>query len=78
MIKREKIDKRYLLNNDYLNNISFKTKTKISFHSNGDLNENNTTIYFTVNGTYEARCDALEILRDETGKAGVIVSLYFV
>ncbi len=74
LIKREKIDRKFLVNKEYLNDISLKTNTKINFYSNGDLNDNNTTVYFTVNGVYEARCDALEMLRDETGKAGVIVS----
>ena len=74
MIIREKVDRKYLLNKEYLKNISLKTNTKIDFHSNGDLNEMNTTIYFTVTGIYEARCSVLEMLQAETNKAGVIVS----
>jgi ribosome-binding factor A len=63
---------QFLQNKTYLK-IGEKTNCKINVHDSDDSSNGN--VFFSVTGTYEARSNALEMLRNETGRLGVIVSV---
>jgi len=71
LIKKDKVD-QFLQNKTYLK-IGEKANCKINVHDSDESSNGN--VFFSVTGTYEARSNALEMLRNETGRLGVIVNL---